>query len=226
MGEKFLVKIFNRFCSIILIFTIAVFIITLSTNMVFRSELVYNFYFNDTRAVDRVYTTLSSSEMAGEIAGFMNSWNPETFDVQEYTGYDMESVFTEEEGENMMAVKRALDISCILCIVSFILTAGIYVHFLRDEKKKVLSDMFKVSIVMTLIMTGFEMLVMSTHQGRDRLFEYIGIEAMGEESQLLKLLGVDFLNMAVVFLSIVTVIVMAAAIYVNYMLTKPPRLFY
>ena len=219
-------KIFNRFCSIILIFTISVFIITLSLNMVFRSELVYNFYFNDTRAVDKIYTTLSSSEMAGEIAGFMNSWNPETFDVQEYTGYDMESVFTEEEGENMMAVKRALDISCIVCIVSFILTAGIYVHFLRNEKKKVLSDMFKVGIIMSLILTGLEMFVMATHQGRDRLFDYIGITAMGGDSQLLKLLGVDFLNMAAIFVAVITVVVMAAAIYANYVLTKPPRLFY
>lgn len=226
MGETFLVKIFNRFCSIILIFTISVFIITLSLNMVFRSELVYNFYFNDTRAVDKIYTTLSSSEMAGEIAGFMNSWNPETFDVQEYTGYDMESVFTEEEGENMMAVKRALDISCIVCIVSFILTAGIYVHFLRNEKKKVLSDMFKVGIIMSLILTGLEMFVMATHQGRDRLFDYIGITAMGGDSQLLKLLGVDFLNMAAIFVAVITVVVMAAAIYANYVLTKPPRLFY
>ena len=219
-------KIFNRFCSIILIFTIAVFIITLSVNMVFRSELVYNFYFNDTRAVDKIYTTLSSSEMAGEIAGFMNSWKPETFDVQEDTGYDMESVFTKEEGENMMAVKRALDISCIICLVSFIVTAAIYVHFLRAGKKKVLSDMFKVGIIMTLLITGLEMLVIATNQGRDRLFGYIGIEAMGAESQLLKLLGVDFLNMAAIFLAIITACVMAATIYAHYMLTKPPRLFY
>ena len=133
-------RIFNRFCSIILIFTIAISIITLGQNLVFRSELVYNFYFNDTRAVDKIYTTLGSSEMAGEIAGFMNSWNPETFDVQEYTGYDYESVFTEEEGENMMAVKRVLDISALVCFVCIVITVSIYVHFIKDGKKKALSD--------------------------------------------------------------------------------------
>ena len=219
-------KIFNRFCSIILIFTIASFIISLSQNMIFRSELVYNFYFNDSRAVDKIYTTLSSSEMAGEIAGFMNSWNPEKFEVLEDTGYDMESVFTEEEGRNMMAVKRALDISALVCIVSLILTVSIYVHFLKDGKKKVLSDMFKVSMAATLFMAGAEMLVMATNQGRDRIFKYVGITPMGEESQLLELLGVDFLNMAAIFLIMMTVIVTAAAIYVNYLVTKPPRLFY
>ncbi|MBQ6899460.1 MAG: DUF1461 domain-containing protein [Firmicutes bacterium] len=219
-------KIFNRFCSIILIFTIAVFIISLSQNMIFRSEMVYSFYFNDSRAVDGIYTSLSSNEMAGEIAGFMNSWNPEKFEVLEFTGYDHESVFTEEEGQNMMAVKRALDISAIVCVVSLILTVSIYAHFIRDGKKKVLSDMFKISMVMTLLMAGAEMLVMATNQGRDRIFKYVGITPMGEESQLLELLGVDFLNMAAIFLIMMTVIVTAVAIYVNYLVTKPPRLFY
>ena len=86
--------------------------------------------------------------------------------------------------------------------------------------------MFKISMVMTLLMAGAEMLVMATNQGRDRIFKYVGITPMGEESQLLELLGVDFLNMAAIFLIMMTVIVTAAAIYVNYLVTKPPRLFY
>ena len=127
-------KIFNRICSIIVIFTAALFILSFSQNLLFRSADVYNFYFNDSRAVDRVYTNLTSREMAEEIAGFMNSWRPEKFEVLEDTGYDMESVFTEEEGVNMMAAKRLMDISCVVCIVSMIATVAIYVHFLRDGK--------------------------------------------------------------------------------------------
>ena len=73
-------------------------ILTFSQNLLFRSAEVYGFYFNDSRAVSKIYTNLTSSEMADEIAGFMGSWRPEKFEVLEDTGYDMESVFTEEEG--------------------------------------------------------------------------------------------------------------------------------
>ena len=219
-------KIFNRICSIIVIFTAALFILSFSQNLLFRSADVYNFYFNDSRAVDRVYTNLTSREMAEEIAGFMNSWRPEKFEVLEDTGYDMESVFTEEESVNMMAAKRLMDISCVVCIVSMIATVAIYVHFLRDGKKKVLSDMFKVSIFLVLGGIIVEIWLMATNEGRSRVMELTGMIDLGEEAQIAILLGSDFLNMAAIFLVVLTIVVLAVCTYVNRVLTKPPRIFY
>ena len=219
-------KIFNRICSIIVIFTAALFILSFSQNLLFRSADVYNFYFNDSRAVDRVYTNLTSREMAEEIAGFMNSWRPEKFEVLEDTGYDMESVFTEEESVNMMAAKRLMDISCVVCIVSMIATVAIYVHFLRDGKKKVLLDMFKVSIFLVLGGIIAEIWLMATNEGRSRVMELTGMIDLGEEAQIAILLGSDFLNMAAIFLVVLTIVVLAVCTYVNRILTKPPRLFY
>ena len=219
-------KIFNRICSIIVIFTAALFILSFSQNLLFRSADVYNFYFNDSRAVDRVYTNLTSREMAEEIAGFMNSWRPEKFEVLEDTGYDMESVFTEEESVNMMAAKRLMDISCVVCIVSMIATVAMYVHFLRDGKKKVLSDMFKVSIFLVLGGIIAEIWLMATNEGRSRVMELTGMIDLGEEAQIAILLGSDFLNMAAIFLVVLTIVVLAVCTYVNRVLTKPPRIFY
>ena len=219
-------KIFNRICSIIVIFTAALFILSFSQNLLFRSADVYNFYFNGSRAVDRVYTNLTSREMAEEIAGFMNSWRPEKFEVLEDTGYDMESVFTEEESVNMMAAKRLMDISCVVCIVSMIATVAIYVHFLRDGKKKVLSDMFKVSIFLVLGGIIAEIWLMATNEGRSRVMELTGMIDLGEEAQIAILLGSDFLNMAAIFLVVLTIVVLAVCTYVNRVLTKPPRIFY
>ena len=219
-------KIFNRICSIIVIFTAALFILSFSQNLLFRSADVYNFYFNDSRAVDRVYTNLTSREMAEEIAGFMNSWRPEKFEVLEDTGYDMESVFTEEESVNMMAAKRLMDISCVVCIVSMIATVAIYVHFLRDGKKKVLSDMFKVSIFLVLGGIIAEIWLMATNEGRSRVMELTGMIDLGEEAHIAILLGSDFLNMAAIFLVVLTIVVLAVCTYVNRVLTKPPRIFY
>ena len=219
-------KIFNRICSVIVIFTAAAFILSFSQNLIFRSAEVYGFFFNDSRAVDRIYTSLTSREMADEIAGFMGSWKPEKFEVLEYTGYDMESVFTEEEGVNMMAAKRMLDISGVTLVISLIVTVAIYVYFLKKEKKKVLSDMFKVSIGLVIAGIIAEIWLMATNEGRSRMMDFMNMATLGEDSQLTVLLGADFLNMAAIFLVVCTLIVLAVCTYVNRILTKPPRLFY
>jgi len=220
------VKIFNRICSILLIFTVAAFIISVSQNLIFRTSGVYGFYFNDSRAVDNIYTTLSSNEMADEIASFMRSWNPEKFEVLEFTGYDNESVFTEEDSDIMMTVKKALDISGIVCILSIILTVSIYIHLLRSEKKKMLSNSFKASFVLTLALAAGETVLFVTNNGRAKLMELLNLVNLPEESQLLEILGVDFIGMAAVFLAALTLIVLAFVTYIVVITTKPPRMFY
>ena len=44
-------------CSVLVIFTAAIFVVTLAQNIVFRTADIYLFYFNDSRAVDQIYTT-------------------------------------------------------------------------------------------------------------------------------------------------------------------------
>lgn len=201
-------------------------ILTLSQNMLFRSAEVYGFYFNDSSAVSRIYTNLTSSEMADEISGFMSSWSPEKFEVLEDTGYDLENIFTEEESVNMMVIKKVLDISGIIFIVSLIGTVSIYVHFFRDGKKKVLSDMFKISLGLVVAGIIAETALMATNGGRSWISAKLGLLELGKESQLTVLLGADFLNMAAIFLVILTLIVAAVCTYANYVLTKPLRIFY
>lgn len=219
-------KIFNRVCSVVVVFTMALFIVSFAQNMLLRTSGIYAFYFNDSQAVDSIYTELSNNEMAEAIAGFMNSWRPEKFEVLEDTGYDKENIFTEEEGENMMKVKQALDISGLFCLVSFILTAAIYFHFLRDGKKKVLFDAHKFSLGLVVVMGICEAVLMSTHGGRKKLLAFLDIVPLHEDSQLLAILGADFIHMATVFLVMMTLILTIIMTYISYALTKPPRLFY
>ena len=61
--------------------------------------------------------------MADEIAGFMNSWRPDEFQVYENTGYDMQGIFSAKDSDNMLKAKTAMDISLIICLVSLIITA-------------------------------------------------------------------------------------------------------
>ena len=49
---------------------------------------------------------------------------------------------------------------------------------------------------------------------------------LGKDSQITILLGADFFNMAAIFLIALTVIATGVCAYINYVLTKPPRIFY
>ena len=131
-------KAFRMLCSILVIFTTALCVTTAAQNLTLRTSDVYLFYFNDSGAVNRVYTSLSNSEMADGIADFMNSWRPKEFQVYEDTGYDLQGIFTEAESDNMMLIKKWLDISLTICLLSLIVSAAICVWLLRSGYKKLM----------------------------------------------------------------------------------------
>ncbi len=219
-------KKFNIACSVVAVFTIAIFLITASQNLVVRSAEVYSFYFNDSGAVSKLYTGLSTSEVADGIAGFMNSWRPSEFQIYEDTGYDMQGIFTEDEGANMMQVKKWVDISTILCVVSLILTAAIYWHLIKNREKAMLRNSFRIAMGFSLAAAAGEVIVLLSHQGRAWMANFMDMVPLPEDSQLLIVLGPEFLSMATGFLVLVTVIVFSVCAYLNYRLTKPPRIFY
>ena len=84
---------FKYICSIVLIISVPIMLITLSLNIVFRLPDGYLFYFNDSQVLDKLYTSLTNSEMASAIAEFMNKINPSEFQVEEFTGYDKLGIF-------------------------------------------------------------------------------------------------------------------------------------
>ena len=219
-------KKFNILCSVLVIFTAAVFVVTLAQNIVFRTADIYLFYFNDSRAVDQIYTTLDNSEMADEIAAFMNSWNPEEFQVYEDTGYDLQGIFTEDESKDMLIAKKWLDCSAAIMLVSLILTAAIYTYFLKNDYKKALRDRYKISIGLIPAAIVATAALTSTNGGRQWLFEKMQLVELPEDSSLIHLVGADYLSMATVFYIAIGMVIFAAATWLVFRLTRPPRIFY
>lgn len=219
-------KIFNRICSIVLIFAVSAFIVCFAQNVIFRTSGVYGFYFNDSRVVDGIYTSLSNNEMADEIASFMCSWRPEKFEVLEFTGYDHENVFSEEDSHIMIKFKRILDMSGVVCIVGFILTASIYVYFMKTDNKRILAKSYKASLLLTIAAIVGETLLMVTNNGRTKFLEFFDMTGLPEESQLLEILDGNFVTMSAFFLVGLTVIITVFITYVTLIITRPPRMFY
>lgn len=219
-------KKFNMACSVVAVITIALFLVTLSQNMTVRTTEVYSFYFNDSQAVSRLYTELSSTEIADGIADFMNSWKPEEFQIYEDTGYDLQGIFDEDEGYNMMCVKRCLDISTALGLAALLLTLAIYWHLIRCDEKKKLRNSFRVALVISTGVSIAEFALLRSESGRAWLAEMLKLTELDENSALMTILGPDFISMAAVFFAILAVIVLAIFTYINYRLTRPDRIFY
>lgn len=219
-------KKFNMACSVVAVITIALFLVTLSQNMTVRTTEVYSFYFNDSQAVSRLYTELSSTEIADGIADFMNSWRPEEFQIYEDTGYDLQGIFDEDEGYNMMCVKRCLDISTALGLAALLLTAAIYWHLIRCDEKKKLRNSFRVALAISTGVSIAEFAVLRSEGGRAWLAGTLKLVELEENSALMTILGPDFISMAAVFFAILAVIVLAIFTYINYRLTRPDRIFY
>lgn len=217
---------FNFFCSLLIVVSLAVFIVTLAQNITVRTSSTYTFYFNDTRVVDRIASEYTNSEMSDEICGFVNSWRPKEFQIKEDTGYDLEGIFDKADSDNMLAAKKAADISFLLCIVSGIITVSIYVYFLKNDFKLVLRKRLKVSLALTAILLIAEMALIHTGKGLSWLKSMVGVGSLGEHSALNILLGGDFIGMAGNFLLVYTLILSLAVLYLTLVLTKPPRIFH
>ena len=217
---------FNMFCSFALVLFMTLLIITVGQNAVLRTSAGYTFYFNDTRVVDSLGVNYSNSEMSQEITSFMNSWRPEDFQVYDDTGYDMQGIFSERDSDNMLAVKKAADISLIVCIVSLIITVAIYVYFLKNDFKLVLRRRLWVVTGFTAVLLIGETILTKTSAGVSFLMNVIGLETLLDNSALRVLLGGDFISMAGTFLVLYTLAAFFAVFYVTRVLTKPPRIFF
>ena len=220
------VKKFNIFCSLLVIFTMAISIIALGQNITLRTTATYTYYFNDTYVVSDVSSEYVNSEMSDMVAGFFNSWNPEEFQIYEDTGYDIEGIFDEKDSHNMLAIKRALDISFVLGLISTIITIAIYRYFLKNDYKPVLRNRYKVSAVIVIVTLIAEMVLINTKKGMAIISETLGFVKLEHDSNLLTLLGGDFIGLADNFLFGLTVLLFAGVTYVVHVLTKSPKIFF
>ena len=217
---------FKTIYSVILILSIVTVVITLGQSIVFRTQDAYQFYFNDSRCVDRLYTSLTSSQMADEIAGFMNSFRPEEFQVNDFTGYDELPIFDSRDSYNMMILKKMVDYSGIGCIISLILIVSVYALFLREDDKKLLRNSFRAGAAITVVMIAVQAVVMSASTLRSSYFRLWGMRTPAENSKLELIMGDGFWSVYTIFVTGICLVILAVMAYVNYRLTRPPRIFY
>lgn len=217
---------FKTICSVVLVFCIVIVTVTLGQSILLRTPDVYQFHFNDSQSVDQLYTSLTSAEMADEIAGFMNSFRPEEFQVHDFTGYDELPIFDSRDSYNMMVLKKMVDISGIFCLVGLILMISIYIWFVRDDEKKLLRRAFRLGAAFSAALIVLQAVVLSAKSLRDSYFRLWGMRSFAADSKLEMILGDEFWGIFTVFVTVVSFIILLVLAYLNYRITRPPRIFY
>lgn len=217
---------FKMICSVILVFSIVAVTLTLGHTVVFRLPDAYTFYFNDSRCVDRLYTSLTSSQMADEITGFMNSFRPETFQVHDFTGYDELPIFDSRDSYNMMVLKRMVDISSIFCVIGIILMVFNYIWLVREEEMKLIRNSFRIGASISAAVIVLQAVILSAGGLRDSYMRIWGMRTPAEDSKLEMIMGDDFWAICTVFLTVISLIILAVLIYVNRRIIRPSRIFF
>ena len=153
-------------------------------------------------------------------------WRPKEFQVYEDTGYDLQGIFTEAESDNMMLIKKWLDISLTICLLSLIVSAAICVWLLRSGYKKLMRSRTYATIALSSAFSVASFAFVSTHNGRLWLADKIGLMLPEDTTTLSILLGNDFISMANTFFMILAIVLLALTSYILLRLTRPPRIFY
>lgn len=213
-------------CSVVLVISVVMVTVCLGQSVIFRTPDAYQFYFNDSQCVDRLYTSLTSSEMADEIASFMNSFRPEEFQVNDNTGYDELPIFDSRDSYNMMVLKKTVDISGIFCVVGLILMVAVYIWFLREDEKKLLRRAHLIGAGISLAVIAVQAAVMSAPGLRTSWYRLWGMRAAAADSRLAMIMGDAFWSSFTVFLTGMCLIILLVLTYINYRITRPPRIFF
>lgn len=217
---------FKMICSVVLVISVVMVTVCLGQSVIFRTPDAYQFYFNDSQCVDRLYTSLTSSEMADEIASFMNSFRPEEFQVNDNTGYDELPIFDSRDSYNMMVLKKTVDISGIFCVVGLILMVAVYIWFLREDEKKLLRRAYLIGAGISLAVIAVQAAVMSAPGLRTSWYRLWGMRAAAADSRLAMIMGDAFWSSFTVFLTGMCLIILLVLTYINYRITRPPRIFF
>ena len=123
-------------------------------------------------------------------------------------------------------IKYALDISLLIGIVSLIITIAIYRYLLKSGYKQILRKRYKISaLLVTLILVG-EMVLLNTKKGMGIVSETLGLVTLESDSNLLTLLGGDFIGLVDNFLFGFTIIIFLGVTYLVHIMTKSPKIFF
>jgi len=96
----------------------------------------------------------------------------------------------------------------------------------REDDKKLLRKAHLAGAGCSLLVIAVQAVVMSVPGIRDSWFRLWGMRSFAENSKLEMIMGDPFWGSFTIFLTVISVILLLLFTYINYRITRPPRIFF
>ena len=213
-------------CSAFLTVLIPLAIFLLSSNLILRLPLTYEFYFNDSQSIDEIDYSVTVSQVGKAIGSYFSMPGKDKFQVYEVNGHYKDAVFNAKEQQAMKNAKAFLLKELIAGLLALLLFIIIYANTVRKDLSRYLRIESWIAMGVTVLFTLLQLILVSSKGFRGFLYNaFIGVK-LGKSSDLVTILGGHFYSTYLAFDVIATIILLLIFIYFNHKYTKPDRLFY
>lgn len=210
----------------VLIILIPIVIVILSSNLVLRFQETYVFHFNDSQVVNKLYTDITPTEFADEIASYWSSFSKNEFQIYEENAIFKDELFGKKEVQVMGLMKKIVNIQLLTGLLFSIIIFFIYRRIYMNKHHAALHRLGYISGAITLAVVVLVNILLRIGAVRSGLYNLlIGVE-LSKKCALVTLLGGSFYKVFLIFFSITAVALLGLLFYINYNLTKDKRLFY
>ena len=200
-------------------------ILLLSTNVVLRISGTYIYHFNDSQAVNELYTDVKGSEMAKEVKSYWNQTSDKEFQVYEKNSQFKDPIFSKKDARAMKKVKSALTKSLIAGLVLFAAGAFTYSRLLKKGAKKPLRIIgYVCSGITLLLIIIINILWRMTRFRKASYAKFVGVK-LAKDSALQIILGAPFYKTFLLFFTVNTIVLTGILFYINFYYSKDKRLF-
>lgn len=213
--------------SVLLTVLIPVAILLLSSNLVLRMPLTYEFYFNDSQTLDEIDYSITVSDMGSAIGKYLSMPGSEDFQVYENNGKYKDTVFTTSEQTVMKKAKGFLFRQLLVVLGLLIVTILIYANTSRKGLRDLLRHESWIAMGVTVALMILQWVLVRHKNFRAMLYgTFIGSK-LSKTSTLYIVFGGDKIySTYLMFSTIAMIALLLLFVYVNYKYTKPDRIFY
>lgn len=195
-----------------------------SANMLFRLPDIYQFQMNASRVLSS-YNAGGQEEKVAQAIGKYMQYRAEEFQYQYDEEEEMALLFSKNDQEGMAGLRKRLNISLALVVLSALIVILTYVILIKDENLEIIRIRFKMSLLLyfagTAIATVFSLAPALNDRMLSRTF------GMLEEADLMYAIfhGGFFKYFAIANI-VVSLVITVIMMYFTWKNTKPKNIFW
>lgn len=220
-GKKSLYRLFQTTTILLM----PIIIITLSLNLVFRSEEVFSYYLNESENLYNTNITLSNAEMSAKMGDFFLSFSDDV-NINIDNGYSVDPVFNDKEEQFLLDFRDKLNFITLIGLGALVVEVIAYLYMIKRRGKEQLFLAYQLSMFVTGIITIALDILMFVSSLYKKSLGFVSAAHLSKKANLgILILNDDYSHFIGYTQTIFTVILALAFLYITYKLTRRKVLF-